>query len=174
MAKLIKKGDPLPRFKATDSEGYKVADEDIVGSPIVIFFYAKNDSERTEQEIKSFRDNMKYFDKMNTLVIGVSPDFKESHQALIKKHKLNFALFSDENKELCRIFGVLKDNKVVRSTFVVDCDGIIQWIEKPVKILGHVKRVFQAVKKHLPKRLNIKTIHDEYLQFIEESKKKKK
>ncbi|MFQ5730032.1 MAG: redoxin domain-containing protein, partial [Waddliaceae bacterium] len=64
------------------------------------------------------------------------------------KNKLQFSLLSDVKKDMCKKFGVLKGDKVIRSTFVVNARGVIRWIEKPVDVKGHVARVLKALEKH--------------------------
>lgn len=90
-------------------------------------------------------------------VVGVSPDNAKAHQKFIDKHQLNFTLLTDEDKTLCRTFDVLQEKNsygkqtigIERTTFLVDRDGIIQWIERPVSVEGHVERVIEAVQQYL-------------------------
>ncbi|MBS4167721.1 peroxiredoxin [Parachlamydia sp. AcF125] len=151
----INVGDGLPRLKAKDQEGFEVTEEDLIGSPLVLYFYPKDDTPGCTKEACEFRDRMEDLDKLNTLVVGVSPDNEESHQKFISKHKLNFTLLCDDNLELAHKFDTLRDTiengQAVRiperTTFVIDSDGIIRWIERPVKLEGHFDRVYRAVQK---------------------------
>lgn len=146
MANKINIGDRIPHFKTKDNEGYDLTDEDLIGSPVVIYFYPKDNTPGCTKEACSFRDNMNHMDALDTLVIGVSPDGLDSHQEFIQQHSLNFTLLSDENRELCKKFDVLTGNNVERSTFVIDSDGIVRWIERPVNVEGHVERVLKAIR----------------------------
>lgn len=146
MAYKLNIGDHLPSFKIKDNEGYELTDEELIGSPVVIYFYPKDDTPGCTTEACSFRDHMPKMDSLDALVIGVSPDSVDSHQNFIEKHDLNFTLLSDDKKELCRKFDVLKDNSVERSTFVIDSEGIVRWIERPVNVSGHVERVLAALQ----------------------------
>lgn len=139
-------GDRIPHFKTKDNEGYDLTDEDLIGSPTVVYFYPKDDTPGCTKEACSFRDNMTQMDSLDTLVIGISPDNSDSHQNFIEKHSLNFTLLPDEKKELCKKFDVLKDNNVERTTFVIDADGFIRWIERPVNLEGHIERVLKAIR----------------------------
>ncbi|EFB42270.1 hypothetical protein pah_c013o036 [Parachlamydia acanthamoebae str. Hall's coccus] len=148
-------GDGLPQFKIKDQEGFEVTEEDLIGSPLVLYFYPKDDTPGCTKEACEFRDRMDDLDKLNTLVVGVSPDTAESHQKFISKHKLNFTLLCDDNLDLAQKFDTLREKvengqtiKIPeRATFVIDMDGIIRWIERPVNIEGHFDRVYQAVQK---------------------------
>lgn len=154
MTYSINVGDNLPNFSCKDQNGHTVTDDDLIGGPVVIYFYPKDETPGCTKEACSFRDKMQELLDMEVLVIGVSPDSVESHKQFEKNHSLNFPLLSDENLELCRKFDALKkvDGKpttdVERSTFVIDPDAIIRWIERPASVDGHVDRVIAAVKRY--------------------------
>lgn len=149
-------GDSIPKFSSYDQEGNEITDEDLISNPCVIYFYPRDDTPVCTKEACSFRDQLDEFEKLESTVIGISPDSQESHQRFTEKHNINFTLLSDENLELCRKFDVLKEKTLEsgekkmgleRSTFVCDSEGIIQWIERPVNIDGHLERVLQALKE---------------------------
>lgn len=149
----INLGDRIPTFSIKDQEGMKVSSDDLIGSPFVLYFYPKDDTPGCTKEACSFRDNMEKFDALDTLVIGVSPDGAASHVNFIDKHHLNFTLFSDENLELARKFDAIQEKNIdgkkmlgiLRSTFIIDSNGIVRWIERPVNVEGHTERVIRAV-----------------------------
>lgn len=157
MAYRINIGDALPQFQAQDQEGNTLTTEDFIGTPVVIYFYPKDDTPGCTAEACSFRDNMNRLVEYDVTVVGISPDNASSHQKFIDKHQLNFTLITDENKALCTKFDVLQEKSnygktgigVERTTFLVDRDGIIQWIERPVKVEGHVDRVIEAVEQFI-------------------------
>lgn len=154
MTKLLEVGDSIPRFSLKDAEGMEFTEEDFTGAPLVIYFYPKDDTPGCTKEACSFRDNLEELDSLDVIVLGVSPDTEESHEEFISKHNLNFTLFADTTKELCKVFGVIreevKDGKKIerfeRTTFLIDYDGTIVWLERPVNVEGHVERVIEAVK----------------------------
>lgn len=141
-------GDKLPSFRVKDHEGYELHEEDLLGRPIVLYFYPKNETPTCTQEACDFRDKMKEIDGMGAIVLGVSPNSMKSHQDFLKKHKLNFTLLTDEKQEMCKAFDVVRDKGIERTTFVTDADGIIRWVERLVDIKGHVGRVIKAVEKY--------------------------
>lgn len=151
----INVGDAVPQFKVKDYEGFDITDEDLIGNPLVIYFYPKDDTPGCTKEACSFRDNFQKLFDLNTLVLGVSPDNIDSHRRFIDKHKLNFTLLSDEKLEMCKKFDVVREKHspdgkttqaIERTTFVIDPDGIVAWIERPVNVEGHTERVLEAVK----------------------------
>lgn len=155
MGYRINIGDALPEFQAQDQEGNTLTTEDFLGTPAVIYFYPKDDTPGCTAQACSFRDNMDRLTQYDVAVVGVSPDSASSHLKFIDKHQLNFTLITDEGKTLCTKFDVLQEKTlygktgigIERTTFLVDRDGIIQWIERPVKVEGHVDRVIEAVQQ---------------------------
>lgn len=147
MANSLKIGDEIPDFKVKDFQGETVTRDDLIGSPFVLYFYPKDETSTCTKEACDFRDTMEGFDDLDILVVGVSPDSTESHKKFIDKNELNFPLLCDEKKEMARAFGVLNnDGSLIRTTFLCDDEGIIQWIEQPVEVEGHVDRILQAVE----------------------------
>lgn len=169
MANELKAGSPIPPFFLKDHEGFDVRNDDLLGTPAVLFFYPKDGTPGCTDEACGFRDKMDRFDAMQTLIIGISPDTQESHKKFIKAHKLEYTLLSDEKKEMCRSYGVLdSENQVIRTTFVINSEGIIQWVEKPVKITGHIDRVLEAVEKFCKEEIiNFDHFEKDYAEFLE-------
>lgn len=151
MSKALEVGQEIPDFEAQDFEGNPVRKEDFLGGPFVIYFYPKDDTPGCTQEACEFRDLMDSFDDLDVMIVGVSPDNAESHQKFMEKHHLNFPLISDENGAMAKKFGVAEDVNgkltYIRSTFLCDPDGIIDWVESPVKIEGHVERILDAIEE---------------------------
>lgn len=141
MAYKMNVGDRMPSFKAKDQTGHVFSSDDLEGGPAVIFFYPKDDTPGCTKEACSFRDNMESLDDVDAIVIGISPDNALSHEAFIQKYDLNFTLLSDESLEVCKKYDVIQNNRLERTTFIVDSQGIIRWIERPVNVEGHTERV---------------------------------
>lgn len=143
----IEVGTKVRPFTSIDQDGDAFSSEDLAGMPYVIYFYPKDDTPGCTTEACEFAENLEVIEEQGITVVGVSPDDVKSHQSFADRHGLDFTLLSDESKSLCRTFDVLNDDdSVERSTFIVDSTGTVQWIEKPVKVKGHVKRVLKAIK----------------------------
>jgi peroxiredoxin Q/BCP len=172
----INVGDPVPEFRVKDHDGYDVSDEDLLGTSLVLFFYPKDATPGCTKEACSFRDQMEVFDKLDVIVLGISSDNLVSHQKFIQENKLDYTLLSDVEKTMGESFGVIKEGKTERSTFLIDANGIIRWIERPVNVEGHVERVVQAIKEHIPKEHrteSVGNIEKTYGEFLKDSLKKK-
>jgi thioredoxin-dependent peroxiredoxin len=155
MSYKINVGDKMPIFKAKDSFGHTFSSDDLMGGPVVIYFYPKDDTPGCTKEACSFRDNLDNLDEYDAILVGISPDGSKSHESFIEKHDLNFTLLSDESLDVCRKFDVIRENNVdgkkvpslERTTFVIDAQGTIRWIERPVAVDGHTERVIKALKE---------------------------
>lgn len=155
MSYKLNVGDVSPRFEATDTEGRRVLSDDLQGVPLVLYFYPKDDTPGCTKEACSFRDNFSRIKAQQALVLGVSPDDETSHKNFSDKYHLNFTLLSDPHREVCQKFGVLQEKEVEgkrklaleRTTFIIGRTGKIVWIERPVKVDGHVDRVLEALKQ---------------------------
>jgi thioredoxin-dependent peroxiredoxin len=152
---MLNVGNTIPLFEALDSDGNPITSDDLLGSFAVLYFYPKDDTPGCTKEACDFRDKMPQFDDIGVLLLGISPDSAKSHQLFSQKYGLNFSLLCDEHKELCRLFGVLKEKEtngqkyisVERTTFIVDEKGIICWLERPVNVEGHGQRVIKALEE---------------------------
>lgn len=144
----VKVGDKIPPFLAKDHEGFDVTDEDVIGTPLVIYFYPKDGTPVCTDEACAFRDSMEKFDEKQALVLGVSPDGVDSHKSFLTEQKLEFSLLSDEKKDMFRNFGAMNGEEVVRATYVVNSEGEVKWMEKPADVNGHVDRVLKALDEH--------------------------
>lgn len=124
------------------------------GKKVVIYFYPKDSTPGCTKEACAFRDNIEYFDELNTVIIGVSKDSMKRHKNFIDKNDLPFLLLSDEDGKLCEEFGVWQLKKmcgkeymgIVRSTFLFDENGKLIKIWDKVKVKDHIPEVLDYIK----------------------------
>ncbi len=147
MSYKLNVGDKMPAFKAKDASGHSFSSDDVIGGPVVIYFYPKDDTPGCTKEACSFRDKVDDLDEFDAILIGISPDGMQSHESFIEKYEINFTLLSDESLDVCRKFDVIRDNNLERTTFVIDSRGVIRWIERPVNVEGHTERVLKALQE---------------------------
>lgn len=151
MNTLLKLGQKLPEFSLKDSGGETVTQDDLLGAPFILYFYPKDNTPGCTNEACQFRDLIDAFEEMNFLVVGISPDDQKSHLKFIDDHELTFPLLCDEKYQLASKCGVVKSNEggksgIIRSTFIFDEEGIVQWVESPVNVEGHAERVMRAAE----------------------------
>ena len=127
---------------------------DAEGRNIVLYFYPKDATSGCTLEGQDFRDNHDAFVNANTVVYGVSKDNMTKHEKFKAKQEFTFELISDEDGELCEVFGVWQLKKfmgreymgIVRSTFIINPDGDILKSWDKVRVKGHVNEVLEALQ----------------------------
>jgi len=147
-------GKKCPKFKAKCTSELNLSNEDFIGKNLVIYFYPKDSTPGCTTEGQEFRDNYKYFKKLNTEILGVSRDSIKSHENFKSKQAFPFELLSDPDEKVCRAFDVMKLKSmygkeyigVDRSTFLVCAKGIILKEWRSVKVKGHVDDVLSTLK----------------------------
>ena len=151
---MVKEGKAAPDFVLPSGTGADVRLSDFRGKTVVLFFYPRDNTPGCTREACGFRDSLAQFGKRGVVVVGVSPDSLASHEKFRAEHGLKFTLLSDPDKNVARAYGafgekVMYGKKVVgmiRSTFLIDREGIIRKIFASVKVDGHVERVLAAVE----------------------------
>ncbi len=154
MVKELIIGSKAPAFSLLTDSGEKIALKDLKGHSVILYFYPKDLTPGCTSEALQFRDNFNKFNKLGSIIIGVSKDSVARHQKFKEKYDLPFTLASDENTQICEKYGVWAEKNlygrkfmgIVRSTFLIDADGVIQGIWRKVKVAGHVEEIFSAAK----------------------------
>jgi thioredoxin-dependent peroxiredoxin len=149
----LETGDKAPTFSLPDDEGNTRASGDYAGSKLVIYFYPKAFTPGCTAESCDFRDNHDRFLAAGYRVVGVSPDPVEKLAKFREEYDLPFPLLSDEDHAMAEAFGAwgLKKNYgkqyegIIRSTFVIDGDGVVEQAWYNVRAKAHVERVSTAL-----------------------------
>ncbi len=148
-------GKKAPAFTAEIEANKKISLADYKGKWVVLYFYPKDDTPGCTKEACSFRDNMDRITKAGAVVIGVSPDALKSHDKFRDKYNLNFHLISDSDKKICEKYGILgeklmfgkKVHGVIRSTYIINPEGVIAHVFPKVNVEGHVDDVLNHLKQ---------------------------
>jgi peroxiredoxin Q/BCP len=120
---------PAPDFELPDQNGNLVRLSQHRGSsPVVIYFYPKDDTTGCTIQACRFRDDFDKFKITGAEIIGISDDSTESHSQFASKHRLPFTLLSDKRGVVRKLYGVKKTLGVIpgRVTFVIDGEGIVR------------------------------------------------
>ena len=150
---VVGAGDKAPEFSAQDETGRPWSLKALKGRTVVLYFYPKDDTPGCTAEACDFRDLFDSFAKKKAIVLGVSPDSAKSHAGFKAKHGLPFPLLVDEDKALCRAYGVWREKSmygrkymgVERSTFVIGADGRVERALRKVSVPGHAQSMLEAV-----------------------------
>lgn len=138
---MLEVGTKAPEFTLPDKDGNSVSLADFAGKKVVLYFYPKDNTPGCTRQACAFAGAYEEFKKINAVVIGISKDSVMSHQKFAEKHGLPFILLSDPDLTAIQAYGVWQEKKlygkvsmgVVRSTFVIDENGIIEKVMPKVK-----------------------------------------
>ena len=150
----LQPGTKAPDFRLPSTEGGELALSDLRGKLVVLYFYPKDSTPGCTQEACDFRDRDAAIRKAGAVVIGVSKDSIASHDRFRKKYELPFALLSDADNAVATAYGVFGEKNMygrkvlgtIRSTFLIDAEGVILRTWSPVKVAGHAEEVLEAVR----------------------------
>ena len=151
---IPKEGNKAPDFNLHSSNGGNIALKDLKGKNVVVYFYPKDNTPGCTVEACGLRDSFKEIEKLNTVILGISPDSLGSHENFINKFQLPFLLLADENKKMCQVYGVWVEKSmygkkymgVARTTFIIDKNGKIAKVFEKVKPEGHNQEIIAALK----------------------------
>ncbi len=150
---MLEPGDKAPDFTLPDQNGEMVSLSSFLGKTVVLYFYPRDNTPGCTKEACSFRDNYPLYMEKDVVVIGVSPNTSASHQKFAEKFELPFLLLADPEKQVVQAYGAWGEKKnygkvtvgLLRSTFVIGPDGVIQKVFKKVKTATHGQDVLEAL-----------------------------
>lgn len=145
----LKVGDKAPDFTLKSQNHDDITLSNILTKSIVVlYFYPKDETLICTNQACAFRDSYEDFKQAGAEVIGISSDTVESHKNFEKNHKLPFILLSDPGAKVRKQYGVKTTGIPGRVTFVIDKNGIIQFIfESQMKYKAHVERALNIIKQ---------------------------
>ena len=150
---MVEEGKPAPDFELTTDTGERVKLSDFRGSPVVLYFYPKDDTPGCTTQACAIRDDYGVFEERGAVVLGVSPDSESSHVKFKQKYGLPFTLLADPEHEVAEAYDVWKEKAyagrkymgVERSTFLIDSEGRVAKVMRQVKPDTHVEQVLEAL-----------------------------
>lgn len=153
---MPEKNRPAPDFSSPNQHDAMVNLADFRGRKhVVLYFYPKDDTPGCTIEANQFTALAGEFAQHDAVVIGVSRDSCASHRAFIDKYGLGLDLLADTDGELCQAYGVWQEKEkdgvkkmgIVRSTFVIDKDGVLVEAFYDVKADGHAQTVLEQIRR---------------------------
>jgi peroxiredoxin Q/BCP len=148
----LKEGDKAPVFSGKDQQGKKVSLSDFRGKKLIIYFYPQDDTPTCTIEACNLRDNYSLLKKEGFTILGVSPDSEKSHKKFAAKFDLPFTLIADPDHNIIDKYGVWGQKQlfgreymgVIRTTFLIDEQGIIRKIFEKPKSSAHAEEIITA------------------------------
>ncbi len=145
----LKEGEKAPYFEGMNQDGKKISLNDYKGKKLILYFYPKDNTSGCTAEACNLNDNYAELTSLGYEVVGVSPDSTASHLKFIAKYNLSFNLIADTEKKILEDYGVWAEKSmygrkymgVLRTTFIIDEEGIIQRIITKVDTKNHVNQI---------------------------------
>lgn len=152
---MLAKQQRAPLFTSVNQNDTPISLSDYAGKKnVVLYFYPKDDTPGCTIEANQFTQYAAEFAALDTVILGVSKDSCASHRAFIDKYNLNVELLADTAGELCESYGVWREREkegvksmaVLRSTFIIDKQGVLVDVEYGVVPDGHALAVLEKLK----------------------------
>ena len=149
MTDRLQPGDQAPDFTLPADDGSTVSLADLRGSKVVLYVYPAAMTPGCTTQACDFRDDLRSFASAGYRVLGLSPDKPEKLAKFRDKDGLTFPLLSDTDKSVMTAYGAYGEKSlygklvtgVIRSTFVLDEQGVVQHAQYAVKAKGHVAKL---------------------------------
>lgn len=145
----IQVGMSAPFFSGIDQNDQSISLSDFAGKKVLLYFYPKDDTETCTKQACNLRDNYALLQQSGWTIIGISPDTTKSHRKFMQKYALPFTLIADTDLVIAKDYGVWQWKKfmgreymgIVRTTFLIDENGIIERIIDKVKAKDHANQL---------------------------------
>ena len=146
-------GDKAPQFAGFNQEGKKISLDDFKGKKLILYFYPKDNTPGCTAESCNLSENYGMWLEKGYDIVGVSPDSEKSHAGFAKKYGLKFNLIADTEKVILQNYGVWGEKSmygkkymgVLRTTFVIDENGIISAIYDKVDTKNHTTQIIESL-----------------------------
>jgi len=146
---MLEIGNAAPEFCLPNQDDVEICLRDIKGKWIVLYFYPKDNTPGCTTEACEFTEAAPDFSDLDAIILGVSADSTKKHRNFIEKKELGITLLSDEDTSMMQEYGVwqLKKNYgreymgIVRTTYIIDPDGVIKAVFPKVRVKEHVAKV---------------------------------
>jgi len=150
----LSKGVKAPSFEGINQDGKTIRLKDFKGKKVILYFYPKDDTPGCTAEACNLRDNYQRWISKGFEVIGISPDNEKSHKKFREKYNLPFNLLADPDKRILKAYGAWGTKKmygrsydgVLRTTYVIDEEGIIEEVLSKVDTKNHTSQILQELK----------------------------
>lgn len=155
---LPAEGQPAPDFQLPSTDGRPISLRDFRGQRnVVLYFYPADDTPGCTKEACSFRDMALAFEAHDAVILGVSSDSVDAHNAFKAKYTLPFPLLADEDGRVAQAYGSWKEpaadgssrGRALRNTFVIDKAGVVRRVYPKVKVEEHIPDVLGFITSSL-------------------------
>ena len=152
---MVEPGQPAPEFDLESDTGDRISLQGLRGSPVLLYFYPKDDTSGCTTQACQIRDSWDEFLKLGAVVLGVSPDGAGSHARFKAKFSLPFPLLVDSDHAVAEAYGAWGEKRnygrtyhgIIRSGFVIAPDGTLTAAKRNVKADRHMQWALDELAK---------------------------
>ena len=152
---MIETGTQAPEFCLANQDDVEICLRDLKGKWVILYFYPRDNTPGCTTEACEFTEAAPDFSELDAIILGVSADSTKKHRNFIEKKNLGITLLSDEDTSMMQKYGVwqLKKNYgkeymgIVRTTFIIDPEGVVQAVFPKVRVKEHVAKVKAELEK---------------------------
>ncbi len=155
---MLQEREKAPEFTLNNQDGKPVSLSDFLGKKVVLYFYPRDNTPGCTREACAFRNSFQVFAEHGIVVLGVSKDSEKAHRGFIEKQSLPFDLLSDPEHRVIEAYGAWQEKKLygkvsmgtVRSTYVIDENGVIERVYPKVKPDDHAAQILKdlGIEEH--------------------------
>lgn len=146
MTTRLEAGQAAPKLTLPDQNGNSVSLSDYAGKKVILYFYPAASTPGCTKQACDFRDSLASLAASGFVVLGVSKDTPAKLKKFETAESLTFPLLSDPELTVHNAYGTYGEKSmygktvmgVIRSTFVIDESGMIEFALYNVKATGHV------------------------------------
>jgi peroxiredoxin Q/BCP len=150
---VLEAGTKAPEIVLNDKDGNEVKLSDFKGQRVVVYFYPRDNTPGCTRQACAFRDEFAEYKKLGIQVMGISKDSEASHQRFAEKNELPFVLLADPELKAIKDYDVWQEKKmygkvsmgVVRSTYLIGEDGMIEKVWKKAKPDTNAKEILEYI-----------------------------
>jgi len=146
----LQPGATAPNFTLPSQDASPVSLKDYKGKWVVLYFYPKDQTSGCSKEAHNFQDDLKKYEALNAVVLGVSLDTVDSHRAWCTKDSFTFKMLADPDHKVVDAYGVMimkhgDMSYAMRETFLISPEGKIvkQWDVHDIP--GHSAEVLATI-----------------------------
>ncbi|TGY65117.1 thioredoxin-dependent thiol peroxidase [Dubosiella muris] len=151
---MLEIGSPAPDFTLKDQDGNEIKLSNLRGKKVILYFYPKDNTSGCTKQACAYMDLYPQFTQKDAIVLGVSKDSVSSHKKFQEKYGFPFPLLSDPDHEVIEAYDVWKEKSmygkkymgVVRSTYLIDENGIIEKAFEKVKPGEDPQRMLKSIE----------------------------
>jgi peroxiredoxin len=128
---MLLQGATAPEFELFCTLDQKIRLSELTGKKVILAFYPADWSPVCSDQMALYNASLKFFNRYNAQLLGISVDGKWCHAAFSADRKLHFPLLADFEPKgaVARRYGVYDEmeGECQRALFVLDEQHTIRW-----------------------------------------------